>query len=192
VCALLEEALQDAIRRVLPQSVLSQSVMQDVDFAAVDAVDERAAEDEMRVGWDVETNSPVSFIRPAAEIERERNLTRTTLRLANHLVVEPDTDNARHTEADHLVPEVIDVNTMVQAGIAATLAISLRDRLPIYCDDRVLRELYRQAGVLAFGTIALLEVLERRGTITSADRQAAVATLEAAGAIDLSSGAARS
>ena len=84
------------------------------------------------------------------------------------------------------MPEVRDVQTMVQAGVGATLAVALRERLPIYCDDRVLRVLYREADVPVFGTIALLACLERRGAITTAELDAAVAGLEAVGAIDLS------
>jgi len=75
---------------------------------------------------------------------------------------------------------------MVQAGVGATLAVALRERLPIYCDDRVLRGLYREANVPVFGTIALLACLASRGTISKAEADAAVTALEAVGAIDLS------
>jgi predicted nucleic acid-binding protein len=85
------------------------------------------------------------------------------------------------------VPEVHDVQTMVQAGVGATLAVALRERLPIYSDDRVLRVLYREAGVPVFGTIALLALLEKRGAIGKAELDALVGGLQAAGAIDLSS-----
>jgi tetratricopeptide (TPR) repeat protein len=185
VSALLEEAAREAVRRALPRSVLAQSVMQDVDFTAVGTVDERAAEDETRIAWDAAAAAPVTFVRPADEIARERQIVRTTLQLANDLEVVADLDASRATAADHLVPEVRDVQTMVQAGVGATLAVALRQRLPVYCDDRVLRVLYREAGVPVFGTIALLACLEKRGTITEAELDAAVAGLEAAGAIDL-------
>jgi predicted nucleic acid-binding protein len=184
--ALLDDAARGTVRRALPRSVLAQSVMQDVDFTAVGTVDERAAEDEPRIAWNAAAAAPVTFVRPADEIARERQIVRTTMQIANDLEVVADVDASRATAADHLVPEVHDVQTMVQAGIGATLAVALRERLPIYCEDRVLRELYREAGVPVFGTIALLAHLEKRGTITKAELDAAIAGLEAAGAIDLS------
>jgi hypothetical protein len=186
VNALLDEATRAAVRRALPRSLLAQSVMQDIDFTAVGTVDDGASEEEMRIAWDPAAAAPVRFVRPADEVERERQIVRTTLKLANDLEVVPDVDPTRATAADHLVPEVQDVQTMVQAGVGATLAIALRERLPIYCDDRVLRALYRQANVPVFGTVALLARLASRGTITDTDRDAAAAALEAAGAIDLS------
>ncbi len=106
VNALLDEAARSAVRRALPRSVLAQSVMQDVDFTAVGTVDERTAEDETRISWDLAATVPVMFVRPADEIEREREIVRTTLQVANDLEVVPNVDPSRATAADHLVPEV--------------------------------------------------------------------------------------
>jgi hypothetical protein len=185
VVALLGEDVRAAIRRALPRSIASQAVMQDVDFAAVDAVSERPAEDEARLAWDPTAARPVAFTRPAADIESERHLIRQALQLAQSLEIVPDVDRERPTSADDLVPEIESVDTMVLASVGATLAVAIREGLPIYSDDRVLRTLYREAGIQSFGTVALLAVLEERGSISIEQHQTAVEVLRAAGAIEL-------
>jgi tetratricopeptide (TPR) repeat protein len=181
----LDAGIQEATRRALPRSVIAQSVMQDIDFAAVDALDERTSEDEMRLTWDAETSAPVAFMLPSEEIDRERRALREAHRVAKELEVVPDTAKEKPTGVDALVPEVVDVETMLRAGLFGTLAIAIREELPVYCDDRVLRVLYRQAGVPAFGTVALLRVMQARGIISEEERHTAIAALEQAGAIDL-------
>lgn len=72
-----------------------------------------------------------------------------------------------------------------QAAVAGTMAIASRERLPIYSDDRVLRLLYRQAGIPSFGTVALLELLGKRSMINPEERRQAIEALRTAGAIEL-------
>src|SRR6266496_3678588 len=100
----------------LPLSVLAQSVMQDVDFAAIDAVDDRPAEGELRVTWDGRANQPVSFIRAAEQIEREQRLVRAALNRAKSMEVRPDADPSAPTQYDELVPQRIDDLTNDRSG----------------------------------------------------------------------------
>src|SRR5205823_5470672 len=105
--AVLDERLGDLIRQALPLSLIGQSVMQDVDFAAIDAVDDRPAEGELRVTWDEQANQPVSFMRPVEQIERERRIIRAAFTRAKRLEVRPDADPSAPTPYDELVPERI-------------------------------------------------------------------------------------
>jgi uncharacterized protein HemY len=183
--AVLDERIGDLIRQALPLSLVGQSVMQDVDFAAIDAVDDRPAEGELRVVWDERANQPVSFMRPAEQIEREHRIIRAAFTRAKSLEVRPDIDPSVPTRYDELVPErIADLQTIGQAALAGTMAIAARERLPIYSDDRVLRLVFRQAGILAFGTVALLELLAERAMINLEERQKAIEALRAAGAIE--------
>jgi hypothetical protein len=183
--AVLDEHIGDLIRQALPLSLVGQSVMQDVDFAAIDAVDDRPAEGELRVAWDERANQPVSFMRPVEQIERERRIIRAAFTRAKSLELRPDIDPSRPTPHDELVPErIIDLQTIGQAAVAGTMAIAVRERMPIYSDDRVLRLLFRQAGIPAFGTVALLEVLAERAVINADERQTATEALRSAGAVE--------
>jgi tetratricopeptide (TPR) repeat protein len=183
--AVLDDPIVDLIRNALPLSLLGQSVMQDVDFAAIDAVDDRPAEGELRVAWDERANQPVSFMRPAEQIERERRIVRAAFARAKSLEVRPDTDPSVATQFDEFVPARIgDLRAIGQAATAGTAAIAVRERLPVYTDDRVLRLVYRQAGIPTFGTVAMLEILAQRSMISAEEHRQALEDLRTAGAIE--------
>lgn len=187
VNTVLPQSIQTAIRRALPRSIVSQATMQDVDFAAAEVVDERPLEDEMRVTWDEDAGQPVSFVRPTEELERERAFVRGALDLVRSLEMLPNIAPQQATDADALIPEITDIDSMLRAGLLSVLGIAVREGLPVYSDDRVLRTLYRGDGVPAFGTVALLSTMQERGLISRDEELEALTSLQVAGAIDLSS-----
>ena len=124
-------------------------------------------------------------MRPAEQIERERHVVRAALARAKTLEVRPDIEPSAPTQFDEFVPERIDdLRTIGQAAMAGTAAIAVRERLPIYTDDRVLRLVYRQAGIPTFGTVALLEILAERSMVTAEEHDEVCEALRAAGAIE--------
>jgi tetratricopeptide (TPR) repeat protein len=56
---------------------------------------------------------------------------------------------------------------------AATLAVARHHELPVYSDDRAVRQSARSMGLRAFGTPALLDVLVERGVLSQTDRDRA-------------------
>jgi hypothetical protein len=113
--------------------------MQDVDFAAIDAVNDRPAEDELRVTWDERANQPVSFLRPAEQIERERRVIRMAFARAKSMEVRPDTDPSVPTPYDELVPErITDLQTIGQAAWQARWRSRKRLELPILVNRNVM------------------------------------------------------
>lgn len=181
---LLGDAAAGAVKRALPRSVIAHAVLQDVDYAAIDAVEGRPVE-EQSLAWNAEMEEPVLLVRDPAEIARERERIRAVMALARELEVSPDLDESHPTAVDAEVPEISDINSMVIATAYATLSVAARTQLALFSDDRVIRLLARELGIPSFGTIALLDALSKRTFISGVVRSEARAALIAAGAIDL-------
>jgi tetratricopeptide (TPR) repeat protein len=182
---LLDQATTTAIEQALPRSVLTNAALQDVDYAAVDAAEGRA-EEEQSLAWDEELQQPVLLVRDPEEVARERQRVRHVLARARGLEVAPDVDEEHSTPFDGEIPEITDLESMGRAVLFGSMAVAARLGLPLYSDDRVIRVLALQAGLPTFGTLAIIDALASRGLLTDDAKDRAREALVAAGALELS------
>jgi hypothetical protein len=173
-----------AVKKALPRSVLPHAVLQDVDYAAMDAIEGRPPV-EQSLAWDEKHQRPVLLVRDIDEVVGERELVRHILAEAKRLAMAPDTNSAAPTRFDSDIPSIVDLLSLVGASLLASLSVAARMGLPLFSDDRVIRNLAREVGIPSFGTVALLEALERRSFIDSPVNEEAVQALSDAGAIEL-------
>jgi hypothetical protein len=180
---LLDPITRAAIERALPRSVLTNAALQDVDYAGVDAAEGRT-EEEQALAWNEELQQPVLLVRDPEEVARERERVRDVLARARELEAAPEVDEERPTPFDGEVPEISDLESISRAALFGSMAVAARLGLALYSDDRVVRVLAHQAGLPAFGTLAIVEALAKRGLLTDDQRDRAREALRTAGAID--------
>jgi hypothetical protein len=148
----------------LPGSVLVNDALEDVDQAQSSA----ASRGQMETAVDPEDDDAVSVhTLSEQEVARERAMAEGMLDLARRLRAEPGLSGGSDSQFAELYGLSPDVSWR---ALTATLALAERLTLPVFSDDRWIREQARGMGIPAFGTAALLDVLEERGVITTDER----------------------
>lgn len=180
----LPSAATQAVKQALPRSVLAHAGLQDVDYAAMDAIEGKAPV-EQSLAWDEEHARPVLLVRDTEEVAGEREMIRRVLAEARELAIVPDTDSTTPTPFDADIAPVEDLLSLVGASLLASLSVAARMQLALFSDDRVIRNLAREVGIASFGTVALLEGLARRSFLDESVSQQALEALSDAGAIEL-------
>jgi tetratricopeptide (TPR) repeat protein len=98
--------------------------------------------------------------------------------IVGSLRVEPDTHPGRPSTAD---PQLLRPLDGPSRAVVSSLGLAERTGLPIWCDDRVVRTNARESGQNGFSTADLLLALERRGTLSEADKNCADGALASYG-----------
>jgi hypothetical protein len=157
----LGERTADLVVNALPASRIVQSVL---DTAAGAVMDPSMGSSE-RLVYDETTDEVVRVALRSDEIERELARSTGTLELARRLRVTAD-ENPESAG----VPE--EIQALVRDAVgplrnwAAGMIAARRLNLPVYSDDRFVRNAARGIGLQAFGTLALVDVLADRQEIT--------------------------
>jgi hypothetical protein len=112
---------------------------------------------------------------------RDQARTEGVLELAQRLRLVSDTDPARPHPLDETLAEGEEGNARAFRTWSATHAVAERLGMAIYSDDRVVRLVARRAGIPAFGTVALLDVLVDHDLVNADLRAAARRRLWASG-----------
>jgi len=179
VVALLQREASEAIRLAFPGAVAAQATIDDIRRAGDSIAMER---DEYSViGFDAGTGHRFIRERSPEEVRREREAIRRAVEISQTLRVEPDVDPGKPTEIDAFLLGENERNLSFMTW-PATLAVAQRSRYSLYSDDRFVRVQARRAGLATFGTIAVLDVLVRRGMMTDEQRRNARAALRRSGA----------
>jgi hypothetical protein len=162
----LPPEIAEAIRTTFPASLISQAILDDVNRASDP---EAAGRDEYSVlGYDAATKQ--RFVRDwtADEVAREKEATGRALEIGRGLLVRPTVAPDKPTELDKaLTDHELDLAFITWPAV---LALAQREKRPIFSDDRFVRVQARRAGIEAFGTLALIDVLAGNGTITPEQR----------------------
>lgn len=160
-CITLAELPEEHSRRIraaLPNATLGQVVR----VTLVEAAIVRPAGEEVAT-MQVLPDGSVQITEEDPElVARIRDVEAKAGQLASDLAVHPD----RRDDADRFA-ELLDAKQQPVAAIASALLAARDLELPLYCDDRVLRGLARSIGIPAFGTVALIDIMQRRGLIDS-------------------------
>ena len=181
VVASLQPAVSELLRTAFPASLTAQATIDDVNRARDTPSLER---DEYSVlGYDAASGRRFMLERPGDEIAREREAITRAVAIAQTLQVKPDVDPGKPTEVDGFF-EAEERNPAF-ATWPASIALAQREGKPLYSDDRFIRVNARRFGIPAFGTLATLEVLTRRGFISEEQRLAARAQLRNQGAMGI-------
>jgi hypothetical protein len=135
------------------------------------------------MGYDAASDQRFIRERSPEEVQAEREAITRAVEIAQSLQVEPDIDPGRPTQIDELLRGDGDERALAFITWPATLAVAERHHRPIFSDDRFVRVHARRAGVLSFGTLALLDALHERGMLTAEQRRAARAALRQSGAM---------
>jgi len=162
----LGDDLLPAALQALQKSVICQSALDDciTDRARPQSGDERMDLVFNRVAGEAE-------LIPWApdDVARDRHRSEGMLALAQGLEVEPDLlESDTGPEAD-TARRFEDLSVPLRSYLG-TLAVAGRLKLPVFSDDRCVRLRAREAGLDAFGSLALLEALIGREQLQPADR----------------------
>jgi predicted nucleic acid-binding protein/tetratricopeptide (TPR) repeat protein len=160
-CITLAELPEEHVRRIraaLPNALLGQVVR----GSLVHAASVRPAGEEVAM-MQVLPDGSVQIVEQDPElVARVRDVEAKAGQLATELAVHPD----KHDDEDRLAELLKSEQRPLAASASALLAA--RDlKLPLYCDDRVLRGFARNMGIPTFGTVALIDVMQRRSLIDS-------------------------
>ena len=177
VTGLLPDDLRGRVLQALPKSVVPQSVLDD---CVVHTTDFRAGDERAELGLD-DAGEPLITAWAEDAVRADERRAEEMLAVARDMDVEPDAPpDDEGPEATFIREEELAPQLQVYG---ATFAVARRVRLPIFSDDRHVRLRARQAGIPAFGTLALLDALERREYISADEREVARRGLRAANAL---------
>lgn len=101
--------------------------------------------------------------------ESEENV-RRAVAFAHDLEPMPDKDAANPVPDDELTDQA---ETSALRGVTASSSVARRLRLPLYSDDRFVRQQLRQLAIPTFGTLVVLDALVGAQLITGNDRERA-------------------
>lgn len=134
---------------------------------------------ESRIAWDLETDLPRITDVDAATLEGIRERASDLLRLVDNCeeVVRRGMDwpASLSPVPDELRDEIW----------ASSLAVASNLGVPLVSDDIVVRIFAREAGILTFGTFAVVEALHETGHTTELQHQSAIDALARCGLVDL-------
>ena len=153
------------LRNALPASLIAESTFEDVSSDLRKPNDGRGG----HISFDAEAQQLVMGEMTAAQRETEGRRSKTMAEMAEGFSIRAD---LQREEEENLKE---DINEFATAGRAfpATLAVARREELAVFSDDRFVRLTARRAGIPAFGTLALLDVLVDQGSISESQRAAA-------------------
>lgn len=126
----------------------------------------------MTLGWDPRADRPT-----LAEISPEQ--AEEWSRQADELI-----ERSRHLSIREL-GEPADPDSLSAHLALASFHLARAERIPLWTDDPAIRKLTRNEGGDAFGTVALLQVLEERDLITSEMKVQALTNLMKARVVDI-------
>lgn len=177
VTGLLPDDVRARVVQALPKSVVPQTVLDD---CVVHTTDFRGGDERAELGLDG-AGEPLMTTWTEEAVRADERRAEEMLARARDMDVEPDAPpddegpEARFIREEELAPQL--------RAYGASFAVARRCRLPIFSDDRHVRLRARQAGIPAFGTLALVDALERREYISPEERDAARRALRAANAL---------
>jgi hypothetical protein len=119
-----------------------------------------------------------------APASRREEAVYRAMQFAARLTLTSDTPGGPAGSGDqHLIEMLADRSSAPGfRGLVSAVNVALAHEIPLYSDDRAVRRLARGLGLPAFGTVALLEALVRRGHWTAGEALAVRAELAARGA----------
>lgn len=168
----LGEDVVNAAANFLPASVVAQSTLEDIAACAGRPFGDSDGEQTL-LGWDQKAGEPRITIVPAEEVARQRTALAAMFDLARSLRSIEDADPLNPSRFDDLVTRDDETPSPAFLSWPATFAVASRLELPIHSDDRFIRLEARRAGILTFGTLALLDALVQEGHLHSEVRDSA-------------------
>jgi len=171
VVAALGGEVEPGIRSSLPASRVARATQQDT------ARDPLGTPEGERATLSLIRGLP--YVSGWSEADRQADESRANrmMEVANELSAgtmgDPEDELTKLATSEHPLP--------IRAW-AATLAVARHHCVPVYSDDRVVRQSARSMGLRAFGTPALIDVLVERGVLSERDRDEARQRLLAHGA----------
>jgi tetratricopeptide (TPR) repeat protein len=153
----------DTARRIetlIPGSFVGQSVRNSL----AEAVKTRLGGEQVGRIQFLPDGAPQIVAEEPATIARIRELENKAESVANKLQASSDRPDGGDEQLRELVDRFEHRGPM--AALASALLASKVRSVPLYSDDRVLRAYARVLGIPAFGTIALIDAVARRGVIT--------------------------
>jgi len=175
----LGDDLLPAARQALSKSVVCQSVLDD---CITDRARPQSEGERMDISFNREVGDLEVTTWAADDLERDRYRSEGMLTLAQSFDIEPDlVASDAGPEADAL--RHFDDLSVALRSYVGTLSVARRLDLPILSDDRHVRLRARQAGLRAFGSLALLEALVGHEDIEPADRARVRTRLRHVGAL---------
>jgi hypothetical protein len=155
VVAGMPEQLRRRVMAALPGSVLAYSSLQDSDQADA-ALDDRDEEERIAPAGEGLRMTVIGH----EELTREREVVKGAFELARELTTVANTDADEPDELDELFKDEergTHFNTF-----PATISVARRRGLPIYSDDRYVRQMAHRERIETFGSIAVLGALLER------------------------------
>jgi hypothetical protein len=153
-----------SVRGLFPGSQIAIETLEDIDGAA-------ASLPQSGGGETVQDPATGEFlgIREKAEDEvaRHREMTKGMLEVARELTAGPALDTSDPEVGDAYQENQTSWNAMV-----ASLALAKSSGMPLFSDDRWIRQIAKSMGVPAFGSLALIKVMHTENMISSERRTA--------------------
>lgn len=150
------------VRGLFPGSQIAIETLEDIDGAA-------ATLPQREAGETVQDSASGEFlgIREKAEDEvaRHRAMITGMLEVARELTVGPALDTS-----DPEVAAAYQENQTSWNAMVASLALAKSSGMPLFSDDRWIRQIAKSMGVPAFGSLALIKVMHAENVITSERR----------------------
>jgi len=173
---LLDEELTDMVLMELPLSVTAQATVEDLIYATTPDLSE--GQDVVRqVRWSPEQKEIVFVEMTAEQAAVPRDTAQAMQRLAGRLQPAPPS-KVEWPNDEEVQPAVV-------RAYAEVAELARRTGYPVYSDDRFFRAMLARAGIVTFGTVALLKSLRRNEVISTAQFSTAMASLDQRGALGL-------
>lgn len=155
----------EQVRGAFPASVIAEDVLEDADAARTML----PREGQSVSVHDPDTGEFAGLVEYSPEeVARHQAMAKGMLDLAKRFETAPGLGE----ESDSRFAELYEGSDQrAFKGLIASLALAERRGLPIFSDDRWVREAARSFGIPAFGTVALLDVLAERGVIGEQERR---------------------
>jgi hypothetical protein len=162
VVAGLPHEIGELIRLAFPASSTAQAALDDLHRAA--DYPSRSREEHSVIGYDAASGQRFLHEVSAEDVTRERDAVERAIEIAQRLEITPDVDPSRPTELDEFL--AVEGRDSAFVTWPAAVAAAQRERRPLYSDDRYVRAQARLAGIPAFGTVAVLDALRARDSIS--------------------------
>lgn len=154
----------DQVFGALPGSVIANDTLADADQEVVRA----PSEGQLESVSDPDDPGHVGLRKlPDEEVKRARFMAEGMLALAKRFRSEPGASSGSNSQLAELHEESPE---SAWKALTGTLALAERLDLPVFSDDRWIREQARGMNIPAFGTVALLDVLAERQVISAEER----------------------
>lgn len=160
----LGKARAQTLRNTLPASLIAESTFEDVSSDLQKPGEGQTG----HISYNPNAGQLVMGDTTAAEREKEARRAEGMAEMASGFSVRADFER----EEEEKLSEDIEGLAVAGRTWPATLAVAHREKLAVFSDDRFLRLAARQAGIQAFGTLALLDILNEQGSISESDRAA--------------------